>query len=85
MRGRRQEDRAEVYLVVEVSWGVDTNGVERATRRAALLARAGVTPMPVVAGQWVTPEAGWLARRSQTWQLTDGSAIPPEPSSAPSS
>jgi len=85
VRGRRQEDRAEVYLVVEVSWGVGTSDVERATRRAALLARAGVTAMPVVAGQWVTPEAGWLARRSRTWQLTDGSAIPPEPTSVSSS
>ncbi len=85
VRGRRREDSAEVFLIVEVSWGVGTNDVERATRRAAFLARTGVTTIPVVAGQWVTPEAGWLARRSQTWQVTDGSAIPPEPPSIPSS
>jgi hypothetical protein len=85
VRGRRREDSGEVYLLVEVSWGVGTNDVERATRRAAFLAHAGVTAIPVVAGQWVTPEANWLARRSQTWQVTDGSAIPPESPSVLSS
>src|SRR5262245_58848987 len=81
VRGRRREDSAEVYLIVEVSWGVGTNDVERATRRAAFLARTGMTTIPVVAGQWCTPEAGSLAHRSQTWQVTDGSTIPPEPPS----
>jgi hypothetical protein len=78
VRGRRWEDQAEVYLVVEVSWGVGLSDVERATRRAALLARTGVTAIPVVAGQRVTPEADSLARRSQTWQVTDGRVFPPE-------
>lgn len=77
-RGRRPTDAAEVYLVVKVSWGVGPNDVTRASRRAELLARTGMTVLPVVAGKWVTPEADWLAQRSQTWQLTDGSAIPPE-------
>jgi outer membrane murein-binding lipoprotein Lpp len=85
VRGRRREDKAEVYLVVGVSWGVGLSDVERATRRAALLARTGVTAIPVVAGQRVTPEAGSLAQRSQTWQVTDGCVLPPEPSSVPSS
>ncbi len=84
-RGRRREDGAEVYLVVEVSWGVGPDDVMRACRRAEILTRTGVTVIPVVAGRWVIPEAGWLARRSQTWQLTDGSAIPPELTSVSSS
>lgn len=79
VRGRRREDGAEVYLVVEVSWGVGIDDIERASRRADLLARTGATAIPVVAGKWVTPEAGWLARRNQVWQLTDGRAVPPEP------
>src|SRR5438105_10016240 len=37
VRGRRAEDRTEVYLVVEVSWGVGPHDVERAAQRAALL------------------------------------------------
>jgi hypothetical protein len=78
VRGRRKEDRTEVYLVVEVSWGVGITNVARATRRATFLARTGVTAIPVVAGQWVSPEASSLAHQSQAWQLTDGSAIPPE-------
>src|SRR5262247_3139803 len=40
VRGQRREDGTEVYLVVEVSWGVGTSDVERAARRAALLAQA---------------------------------------------
>jgi hypothetical protein len=82
VRGKRREDGAEVYLVVEVSWGVGTNDVERAARRASLFAHTGATAIPVVAGKWVTPEAGGLARKSQTWQLTNGRVIPPEPAAA---
>jgi hypothetical protein len=49
-RGRRLEDGTEVYLVVEVSWGVGRYDVERAAQRAALLARLGTPVIPVVAG-----------------------------------
>src|SRR3989442_1057947 len=82
VRGRRREDGAEVYLVVEVSWGVGTDDVTRAARRAALLAHTGAATIPVVAGKWVTDEAEWLAREQQVWQLTDGHAVPPEPHQA---
>ena len=37
VRGRRAVDGTEVYLVVEVSWGVGPYDVERAARHAALL------------------------------------------------
>ncbi len=78
IRGRRREDGAEVYLVVEVSWGVGISDVQRASQRAALLSRTGTPTLPVVAGSWVTPEAQEPARALRVWQVTDGSVIPPE-------
>ncbi|MBI3304578.1 MAG: hypothetical protein HYZ72_21145 [Deltaproteobacteria bacterium] len=83
VRGKRPEDGADVYLVVEVSWGVGPQDVERAIRRATLLTQIGITAIPVVAGKWLTAEAVELARTQQVWQITDGYAIPPE-SAAPS-
>ncbi len=79
VRGRRVIDGTEVYRVVEVSWGVGPYDVERAARRAALLARLGVAVMPVVAGERLTAEAGRLAQQHQVWQLTAGHVIPPDP------
>ena len=78
VRGRRRSDGATVFLVVEVSWGVGPQDVERAIRRAALLARTGTPALPVVAGTWVTPEAASLARTHQVWQLMKGHTIGPE-------
>jgi hypothetical protein len=82
VRGRRIEDRAEVYLVVEVSWGIGPHGVERAVQRASLLALTGVTALPVVAGQWITTEARRLAHQDHVWQLTDRQVIPLEAAEA---
>jgi hypothetical protein len=79
VRGRRAMDGTEIYLVVEVSWGVGPYDVERAARRAALLARIGVAVIPVVAGERLTAEAGRLAQQHQVWQITAGHVIPPEP------
>jgi hypothetical protein len=79
VRGRRAMDSTEVYLVVEVSWGVGPYDVERAARRAALFARLGVAVMPVVAGERLTAEAGRLAQQHLVWQLTAGHVIPPDP------
>jgi len=78
VRGRRREDGTEVYLVVEVSWGVGLHDVQRAAERAALLARLGAPALPVVAGFWVTPEAEEPARAFRVWQVTDGRVTPPE-------
>jgi hypothetical protein len=83
VRGRRSEDRIEIYLVVEISWGVGPRDVERAVQRAHTLAHLGLVTMPVVAGEHILPEAAELARRAQVWQVTDGHAIPP--ATAPSS
>jgi hypothetical protein len=79
VRGRHAVDGTEVYLVVVVSWGVGPYDVERAARRAALFARIGVLVIPVVAGEWLTAEAGRLAQQHQVWQVTAGHVIPPEP------
>jgi hypothetical protein len=84
VRGRRQGDGAEVYLVVEVSWGVGPDDVERAVRRAELFARTGTTAIPVVAGKRVTADAARLARMEKVWQLTDGHAVLPELAATPS-
>lgn len=77
VQGRLNTDRSEVYLVVEVSWGVGTSDVERAVRRAELLAQVGVATMPVVSGNGITPEAVDRCREMQVWQLIDGRAIEP--------
>jgi len=77
VRGRRREDSTEVYLVVEVSWGVGLSDVQRAAERAALLARTGTPALPVVAGFWVSPEAQEPARALQVWQVTNGRVTPP--------
>jgi len=78
VRGRRRrEDEAEVYLVAEVSWGVGPHDVERAAERAALLAKAGLLTIPVVAGKVITYEAANLARWRKTWQVLDGQSISP--------
>jgi hypothetical protein len=72
-------DGTQVYLVVEVSWGVGPYDVECAARRAALLGRIGVAVMPVVTGARLTAEAGRLAQQHQVWQITAGHVILPEP------
>ena len=78
VRGRHREDGTEVYLVVEVSWGVGLHDVQRAAERAALLTRLGIPTLPVVAGFWVTSEAQEPARALRVWQVTDGRVTPPE-------
>jgi hypothetical protein len=78
VRGKRKEDGTEVYLVVEVSWGVGPADVERAAQRASLLAKIGTPTIPVVAGEWVTAEADQLARAKHVWKVTDGRAVSPE-------
>jgi hypothetical protein len=77
VRGRRRDDDSEVYLIVEVSWGIGTGDVERAVRRASLLAQTGVQALPVVAGERITDEAAELARAMHAWQVLDGQAIQP--------
>lgn len=77
VRGTRREDGATVYLVVEVSWSIDLEDVERAARRAAFLTKAGLTTLPVVAGEAVRPSAAELAQLLHVWQMTDTAVIAP--------
>jgi hypothetical protein len=80
VRGRRREDDQEVYLVVEASWGVGPYDVQRADKRAKLLAKTGLTTLPVVAGMWVTPDGELAARALKVWRVTNGRTVPPEQS-----
>jgi len=77
VRGRRLEDGTDIYLLVEVSWGVGRYNVERATQRAAILTRLGTPVIPVVAGKRITPAVGRLVQQHQVWQLTNGRAVVP--------
>ena len=78
VRGRQRDTQQEVYLVVEVSWGVGIQDVRRAVERAALLARIGASTVPVVAGSWVTHDAQAAARDMRVWQVEDGRVVPPD-------
>jgi hypothetical protein len=77
VRGQGREDGTDLYLVVEVSWGVGTSDVERAVRRAALLAQTGVQTLPVVAGDHIIDEAAELCRAMRVWQVLDGRVVAP--------
>ncbi len=77
VRGQRRDGSGEVYLVVEVSWGVGPGDIERAVRRAALLGQTGLQTMPVVAGERITDEAAELARAMRAWQVLDGGVTAP--------
>lgn len=76
VRGARRTDGAAVHLVVEASWTVDTDDVERAVYRAALLAKAGVTVQAVVAGPTIRPQAAQLAFGLQVVQVIDKETVP---------
>lgn len=75
--GRRRADRADVFLVAEISSGVGMEDVRRAVDRAAVLGRLGTPTVPVVAGERITPEAEEFARSRGAWTLLDGRAVPP--------
>src|SRR5207248_1019909 len=77
VRGRMQEDGREVYLVVEVSVGVGSGDVRRASDRAALLAKLGFDAIPVVAGERVVDDAHEIAQAQRVWQVTDGHVVAP--------
>ena len=64
-----------MYLAVEVSWCVDTEGVEQAARRVASLAKTGFSVLPAAAEETVQPAAAELAQSLQVWQMTDAEVI----------
>ncbi len=76
VRGKRRDDgQALVYMVVEVSWTIDADDVERAERRAALLAKTGVATLPAVAGGAARRGAACLAEALRVLHVVDSDAI----------
>ncbi|MCS7300157.1 MAG: hypothetical protein NZ556_01190 [Fimbriimonadales bacterium] len=63
VQGRVRGQEREVWLVVEVSWGVGVDDVERAHARAAILRQAGVEAYGAAMGRGAAPEA--VARAQQ--------------------
>ena len=78
VRGTRRKDRTLVYLVVEVSWTIDLEDVERAARRSVHLAKTGVSVLPVVAGETVRPGAADRAQELKVWQMTNAALVEPD-------
>ena len=56
--------------------------MERAARRAAILAMLGIPTLAAVAGEFVTADAAELARTEGVWQVMDGRVIAPESASS---
>lgn len=71
-RGRRKTDGQEVGLVIEVSWVIAPNDVERAVQRAKILSQRGIVATPVVAGREIDDEAREAARTANCALVIDG-------------
>ena len=72
VRGRRKTDGQEVVLVIEISWVIAPNDVERAVQRAKILSQRGVVATPVVAGREIDDEAREAARTAGCALVMDG-------------
>ncbi|MCE9631644.1 MAG: hypothetical protein K8S94_13130 [Planctomycetia bacterium] len=68
-------DGVETYVVVEVSSIGDTEGIVRAERRAGILRKAGLTAIPLVACDAISPESLAFARRSGVRVWCNGALI----------
>ncbi|MCL4869110.1 MAG: hypothetical protein KJ063_09085 [Anaerolineae bacterium] len=71
-RVRDFADNPEVVLVLEVSFVIDQQDVERANRRAALFRKAGFAAIPVVAGEQITTGAEEAAAAYGVLQVQNG-------------
>jgi methyl-accepting chemotaxis protein len=76
LSGRRREDDAEAYYVVEVSAGVRPDDVARAKRRADVMAKLGRPATPIVVGERISSQAATLADRSGVTQFVEPSIWP---------
>ncbi len=65
VRGKLPGTSREVYLAVEISGVIDRTDTARAATRASLLAKAGLTAVPVVAGDRMTEGAKSEAEREK--------------------
>ncbi len=72
---RRAAKVSEVWLAVEISVVIDREDVARATRRAALLRKAGYRAIPLGAGEQMTAGAEDAARAASAAVLLDGQAL----------
>jgi archaellum component FlaC len=61
VRGFHRRESSPLYLAVEISVRIDTDDVERAVRRQALLTQAGYQALPVAVGESVHELAETLA------------------------
>ncbi len=75
--GKRRKDRNLLYVVLEISWVIDRNDVERASRRAQILAERGYAVAPAVAGNGVLPDALEEAQAQEVAVLLEGRTIHP--------
>lgn len=79
LRGQLREERAEAYLVAEVSSVIDPEDVARAAGRAKLLARLVSLPViGAVAGERISEQADQEARRLGVWRVLNGRVFPPD-------
>jgi len=65
-------EMSEVYIAMEVSSKVDQGDIQRAQRRAALLRKAGLLAIPVVAGESLADGADEMAATAAVAVLQDG-------------
>jgi hypothetical protein len=70
-------DGEALYLVGEVSFTADNDDVLRATRRAAVLTKAGERSQPFVACDAISPISAELARREGVWVIVKGRLVTP--------
>jgi len=71
-RGRLVDTDEEVLLVLEASWTVHEEDVERAAQRAQILRRAELPTLPVAAGEEWPDEARALAHQRHVVIIQDG-------------
>ena len=62
LSGRSPTDGTDLYLVIEVSFGIGLSDVRRAHERARLLERLGRPALPVVASRWIDADAAHMAQ-----------------------
>ncbi|MCS7208798.1 MAG: hypothetical protein NZ874_04420 [Fimbriimonadales bacterium] len=72
VQGRVRGQEREVWLVVEVSWGVGIDDVERAHARATILRRAGIEAYGATMGKGATPDAVERAQQLGVLLALDG-------------
>ncbi|MCS7190675.1 MAG: hypothetical protein NZ843_03620 [Fimbriimonadales bacterium] len=73
VQAQSKATQQEMWLVVEVSWGIGAGDVERAHERAAILQRYGYPARGVAMGRVLTPDAEQRAQQLGVMLAVDGS------------